>query len=167
MEWAILGAILLATAALTKPRFVAPLEDAYVTSGYGDDRSYRGPGATHQGIDFRASVGTRVGAVAKGIVTRVQPVDQSHAGKWLRIDHQNGYWSEYLHLDKAVVKVGQKVKAKQLIAYSGDTGAGGPHLHLQMKLNNKPVPAESLIPARYSDHVKKQAKKLGIKIASH
>lgn len=87
----------------------------------------------HGGIDIAVKTGTLVGAAAAGIVT-VASTDVGHYGTAVFIDHQNGYVTHYGHLSKILVKVGQKVKAGQIIAKSGSTGRStGPHLHFTIK----------------------------------
>jgi hypothetical protein len=46
-------------------------------------------------------------------------------------------YQRYLHLDSMVVKKGDRVRAGQLIGYSGDTGSGGAHLHYEDFINGK------------------------------
>ncbi len=89
----------------------------------------------HGGIDIAVKTGTLVGAAADGIVT-VASTNVGHYGTAVFIDHQNGYITHYGHLSKILVRVGQKVKAGQIIAKSGSTGRStGPHLHFTVKKN--------------------------------
>ena len=89
----------------------------------------------HGGIDIAVKTGTLVGAAADGIVT-VASTDVGHYGTAVFIDHQNGYITHYGHLSKILVRVGQKVRAGQIIAKSGSTGRStGPHLHFTVKKN--------------------------------
>ena len=68
-------------------------------------------------------------------------VKQFKGGNVLYIKHDNGYMSEYAHLqDKSIVlKVGQKVKKGQQVANMGDTGASasGCHLHFSLYKSTK------------------------------
>lgn len=89
----------------------------------------------HGGIDIAVKTGTLVGAAADGIVT-VASTNVGHYGTAVFIDHKNGYITHYGHLSKILVKVGQKVRAGQIIAKSGSTGRStGPHLHFTVKKN--------------------------------
>jgi len=93
--------------------------------------------STHGGIDIAVKTGTWVGAAADGIVT-VAGSGVGHYGTAVFIDHQNGYVTHYGHLSQVHVRVGQKVKAGQLIAKSGATGrVTGPHLHFTVKKNGQ------------------------------
>lgn len=54
-------------------------------------------------------------------------------GYWMVIDHGNGYYSEYQHLNKYYVTSGKYVKQGTVIAQSGNTGQGsGAHLHFEI-----------------------------------
>jgi murein DD-endopeptidase MepM/ murein hydrolase activator NlpD len=90
---------------------------------------------SHSGVDFRASVGTPVYAVADGVVEGTGDTDQTcykaSFGKWVFIRHNNGLSTAYGHLSLIKVSEGARVKKGDLIAYSGNTGhSTGPHLHL-------------------------------------
>jgi len=105
-------------------RLYAPLETLFVTSPFGMRN-----GSMHNGTDFRAAVNTPIYAPADGRVTSMY---SSHrGGKQLIIEHtQLNKRTGYAHLNGYVKKIGETVKAGELIAYSGNTGVGtGPHLH--------------------------------------
>jgi murein DD-endopeptidase MepM/ murein hydrolase activator NlpD len=92
----------------------------------------------HAGIDIAVPEGSWVGAGADGVVT-VAGDGIGHYGKAVFIDHEDGYETQYGHLSKIFVHVGQRVKARQLIAKSGSTGrVTGPHLHFTIKKNGVP-----------------------------
>lgn len=94
----------------------------------------------HKGTDFAMRTGTPVDAPAAGRVERV--VNHPIAGKYILILHDNGYETRYLHLSKALVKPGERVKMGQTIAMSGSTGrVTGPHLHYEVLVNNRQVDA--------------------------
>jgi len=84
--------------------------------------SITGERSLHGGIDIAVRQGTWVGAAADGVVI-VASNDVGHYGTAIFIDHENGYVTHYGHLSKMYVHVGQRVKARQLIAKSGATGA--------------------------------------------
>ena len=98
---------------------------------------------THQGIralDFDMATGTRVCAARDGVVVAIKQ-DSDRGGpspsfaleaNHVDILHADGTWATYVHLKKngALVRLGQRVKAGQVIGLSGATGqASGPHLH--------------------------------------
>ena len=92
----------------------------------------------HNGVDFKASVGTPVYAPADGTVTFSGY--QRAAGYYVIISHANNFSTVYMHLSKSEVKRGQKVIVGQLIARTGNTGrTTGPHLHYEIRINDRPV----------------------------
>ncbi|MFZ6017334.1 MAG: peptidoglycan DD-metalloendopeptidase family protein [Nitrospirota bacterium] len=94
----------------------------------------------HHGLDYSAPTGTPVSAVGDETVTFSGYKRQY--GKLVIIRHPNGYKTYYGHLSKIRkgIKRGIKVKQGQVIGYVGATGlATGPHLHYEIRINNKPV----------------------------
>ena len=94
-------------------------------------------GGGHNGVDFRAVIGTPITASKEGIVAGVGNTDQScngvSYGKWVLIKHPNNLSTLYAHLSIIKVSGGQQVETGQLVGYSGDTGyATGPHLHFEV-----------------------------------
>ncbi|MFJ1564785.1 M23 family metallopeptidase [Streptomyces erythrochromogenes] len=91
----------------------------------------------HSGQDFAVPVGTPVNAAAAGVVVKAGPNgggDGPAYGNAIVIKHANNTYSQYAHLSKIQVKVGQKVSVKQRIALSGNTGnSSGPHLHFEIR----------------------------------
>ncbi|MFC9812091.1 M23 family metallopeptidase [Streptomyces virginiae] len=91
----------------------------------------------HSGQDFAVPVGTPVKAAAAGVVVKAGPNgggDGPAYGNAIVIKHANNTYSQYAHLSKIQVKVGQKVSVKQRIALSGNTGnSSGPHLHFEIR----------------------------------
>ncbi len=93
----------------------------------------------HGGIDIAVPNNTWVSAAADGVVTFAGS-NAGHYGTAIFIRHQNGYETHYGHLSRVRVRVGQRVKARQLIARSGSTGRStGPHLHFTIKRNGSPI----------------------------
>lgn len=114
-----------------------PLENVFVTQLFGKTSSSKRlyASGSHSGVDFRASVGTPVLAMADGIVSGVGDTDITCSGasfgKWVFIEYNNGLSSAYGHLSLAKVNVGQKVSRGEVVGYSGNTGhTTGPHLHV-------------------------------------
>lgn len=107
-----------------------PLSYILVTSPFGERW-----GKFHYGLDFRAAVGTSVMAMAGGVVEGTGDTDiackGASFGKWVFIRYNNGLSSTYGHLSVISAKVGQKVKAGDIVGLSGNTGSStGPHLHV-------------------------------------
>ena len=82
----------------------------------------------HYGVDLAAPSGTPIVATRAGVVEKTSY--DSSSGYYVKIDHQDGFASKYLHMTHYIVKPGQSVSAGQVIGYVGSTGAStGPHLH--------------------------------------
>ncbi len=91
-------------------------------------------GKAHNGLDFRADVGTPVLAAKEGIVRAIGDTDRAcrgaSYGKWVLIEHPNNISTLYAHLSTIQVKEGKSVGREAQIGFSGNTGyATGPHLH--------------------------------------
>ena len=93
--------------------------------------------STHSGQDFAVPSGTEVVAAHGGTVVKAGgngAGDGSAYGNAIVIKHGNGTYSQYAHLSRIDVKVGQVVKTGQHIALSGNTGnSSGPHLHFEIR----------------------------------
>ena len=118
--------------------FIWPLEDVLVTQYFGETEfaktahAYKGKG--HNGIDLRASTGTKVRASLSGVISGVGNTDIAHGcysyGKWILLRHYNGLSTLYAHLSIIKVVEGQEVATGETIGFSGNTGySTGPHLH--------------------------------------
>ncbi len=115
----------------------------------------------HWGMDFSAPIGTPVYATGNGTVTQVSGSKRSRVGFGLevKIDHGYGYETVYGHLSAFNVKVGQKVKRGDVIAYVGNSGGStAPHLHYEVHKNGQKVnPADyyykDLSPQEYDEMV--------------
>jgi murein DD-endopeptidase MepM/ murein hydrolase activator NlpD len=113
-------------------RFIWPVEGR-ISGRFGNQRVYNGtPKSPHSGMDIAAEQGAPVKAPAAGIVTFAAP-DLYLTGGTVLIDHGAGVSSNFLHLSRIDVKVGDRVEQGQVFAAVGATGrATGPHLHWGM-----------------------------------
>ena len=116
-----------------------PLANIFITQLFGktsaSGRLYAS--GTHNGVDFRASMGTPVMAMADGKILGVGDTDQTcygaSFGKFIFIEYSNGLSSTFGHLSLIKVEEGQMVKRGQIVGYSGNTGhTTGPHLHVSL-----------------------------------
>ncbi|MFC7264688.1 M23 family metallopeptidase [Streptomyces lutosisoli] len=93
--------------------------------------------STHSGQDFAVASGTEVIAAHGGTVVKTGgngAGDGPAYGNAIVIRHGNGTYSQYAHLSRIDVKVGQIVATGQHIARSGNTGnSSGPHLHFEIR----------------------------------
>lgn len=107
-----------------------------VTSRYGESSSLRR--STHTGVDIGAAKGTPIKVVADGTVTFAGT--SGSYGKIVKVEHGNGVETWYAHANALYVKVGQTVKAEEVIAAVGSTGnSTGPHLHFEIRINGNIV----------------------------
>ncbi len=124
-------------------KFTKPVEGK-ITSDFGYRTTpAKGASTGHSGIDIGVPIGTPVKVIADGTVVAANGNMRGY-GNGMFVDHGtiNGKHiiSEYGHLSKFDVKVGDKVTKGQVIAKSGNSGIStGPHLHLTIKENNTPV----------------------------
>ena len=90
-----------------------------------------GGGEYHKGIDFHASTGDPVLAVADGVISYAGV--RSGYGNVVEIDHGNGYVTRYAHNSRLLVRVGDLVRAGDQVAKAGSTGhSTGAHVHFEV-----------------------------------
>lgn len=92
----------------------------------------------HEGVDFRADIGTPV--YAAGDATVKMSGRRGSYGQLIVLDHGNGYETRYAHLSRFEdgIRPGKEVKRGDLIGYTGNTGmTRGPHLHYEVRVNGK------------------------------
>jgi murein DD-endopeptidase MepM/ murein hydrolase activator NlpD len=116
-----------------------PVESGYISSLYGQRTDpFDGNQATHTGLDFAGAAGTRVLAVADGIVSHAGP--DGGYGRLIEITHGNGYLTRYAHNAKLLVSAGETVKRGDAIALMGSTGRStGTHLHFEVLRDGRSV----------------------------
>ena len=106
--------------------------------GYRSD-PFTGVRRMHYGVDLANRVGTTVKATMSGtvIVLGDQPLGY---GNYIVIRHERGFQSLYGHLDKIIVRNGQRISQGQKIGEMGSSGRStGSHLHFSLYKNNVPV----------------------------
>jgi murein DD-endopeptidase MepM/ murein hydrolase activator NlpD len=92
----------------------------------------------HKGTDFAASVGTPILATANGTVTKASYTKGN--GNYVMIKHNGVYATQYLHMKKRNVKVGQYVEQGDVIGWVGMTGnTSGPHVCYRFWKNGRQV----------------------------
>ncbi len=113
-----------------------PLDSVTVTQQFGrtTDSGRLYSSGSHNGVDFRASVGTPVKSALSGTVTGTGNSDAIAGcysyGKWVLVKHGNGLSTLYAHLSQIKVGQGESVGTSDVIGFSGNTGySTGPHLH--------------------------------------
>jgi murein DD-endopeptidase MepM/ murein hydrolase activator NlpD len=110
-----------------------------ITSGFGPRfHPILGYARMHTGIDFAAPLGTPIAAAADGDV--VWASWRGGYGRCIILLHGGGISTLYAHCSDITVFVGQKVKCREVIGYTGTTGLStGPHLHFEMRRFGHPV----------------------------
>ncbi len=99
----------------------------------------------HAGMDIDGDRGDVVASPANGIVTKAGW--EGGYGNLIEIDHGNGLTTRYGHLMRGDVVVGDTVQRGQLIGLIGSTGRStGPHLHYELRLNDKPINPRRFLP---------------------
>lgn len=118
-----------------------PIDGARIGSRFGMRRHpILGYTRFHRGVDFAAMTGTPIYAASDGMI-EVIGFNKS-AGNMITIKHDGGYKTRYFHMKAfyARLKLGSKVKQRQIIGYVGTTGMStGPHLHFEVLYNGKQV----------------------------
>jgi murein DD-endopeptidase MepM/ murein hydrolase activator NlpD len=116
-----------------------PASMDYISSGFGyRSDPFSGEGAFHAGLDFKGPFGAPIYAAAKGTVRFVG--QKQGYGNCVEIDHGNGLMTRYAHMSAFRAEVGQAVKAGDVLGAIGSTGRStGPHLHFEVRINDRPV----------------------------
>ncbi|WP_439602395.1 M23 family metallopeptidase [Devosia sp.] len=94
----------------------------------------------HSGVDLASPLGTPVYAGGDGVVKRAQWV--SGYGRYVELDHVNGYQTAYAHMSRIAdgLKPGDQVRQGQVVGYVGSTGnSTGNHLHYEIRVNGRTV----------------------------
>ena len=99
----------------------------------------------HAGLDIGGERGDVVVSPANGVVITADW--QGGYGNMIEIDHGNGLTTRYGHLSRIGVNLGDTVQRGQLIGLVGSTGRStGPHLHYELRLNDKPINPRRFLP---------------------
>lgn len=95
-------------------------------------------GEFHHGIDIAGDYGDPVRAADQGEVAFVG--EMPYYGRTVIIDHGTGEQTLYAHLQESLVKAGEFVEKGETVGRVGSSGrATGPHLHFEVRVNNKAV----------------------------
>lgn len=112
-----------------------PTNGGYLSSYFGEVRAK----SVHKGIDIAKNLGESVNAALDGKVISAG-YNNGGYGNLIVIEHQNNMKTYYAHLNEIYVNVGDMVKKDDIIGAVGSTGnSTGPHLHFELRVDNKPV----------------------------
>jgi len=119
-----------------------PLDDRGVVT-----RGQVSPGVqdeTHPGIDIAVPTGTPIRAAGGGVIRETG--EDPEYGRFVVLDHPDGYQSLYGHASRLLVAVGANVSAGEVIALSGSTGRStGPHLHFEIRVGGRAVDPRTVV----------------------
>ena len=117
-----------------------PANFQYISSGFGfrPNPFTGGGGEFHPGLDFKGPYGAPIYAAARGTVSFVG--QRSGYGNCVEIDHGNGLVTRYAHMSAFRTQLGKRVVPGEQIGQIGSTGRStGPHLHFEVRINDRPV----------------------------
>ncbi len=118
----------------------APVDYSRISSRYSGRRFHpvQKTWKAHRGTDYAAAHGTPIKSTANGTV--IASGYTSGNGNYVKVKHNDTYTTQYLHMSKRLVKVGQRVKQSDVIGEVGSTGlATGPHVCYRFWVRGKQV----------------------------
>ena len=121
---------------LVTAKILNPIENGRYTSYFG----YRinpitGDFSFHTGLDIAATSGNPIRAAWNGTVSKVG--EDSQAGKYIFLEHDDGFVTFYCHCSEIVAEKGSVIRQGETIARVGSTGwSTGPHLHFEIRKDN-------------------------------
>ena len=122
---------------------VKKVDGVKISSGFGMQiHPYTKKERMHNAVDIKAPEGTPVYATANGMIRKVRRNYKGDTGygKYLIIDHKDGYSTLYSHLSACNVNEGQEVKQGDVIGFVGNTGQStAPHLHYEVMKDGENV----------------------------
>ena len=112
----------------------------------------------HKGTDFAAPIGTPILSTANGVIVKSSYTRAN--GRYVTVKHNNTYSTQYLHMQKSNVRVGQQIEQGDVIGWVGMTGnTSGPHVCYRFWKNGLQVdPFKQKLPEAkpVSESLKKQ-----------
>ena len=103
-----------------------------------------GEGTSHPGLDIAVPADSYIRAAGAAIVVDVG--QDAVYGRFVTLDHGDGYRTLYAHASETLVEPGQRVRRNEVIALSGSTGRStAPHLHFEILLNGEAVDPLSMV----------------------
>jgi len=136
---------------LRKAFLKSPLKFSRLSSRYTQRRFHpvQKRWKAHLGTDYAAPTGTPIMSTGTGVV--IESAYSRFNGNYVKVKHNSVYTTQYLHMSKRNVKVGQRVRQGDILGYVGSTGlATGPHVCYRFWKNGKQVDhlAEKFPPAK-------------------
>ncbi len=104
----------------------------------------RGHVSYHRGLDLKGDVGAPVFSMADGRIVLAR--EMFYEGNMVVVDHGNKVFTYYMHMDSFNVRVGDSVKAGDMIGRVGSTGSStASHLHVALSIRGVHVHPLSLL----------------------
>lgn len=122
--------------------------DGNITSPYGSrEHPVHGGDEFHSGVDISVAPGTPIRATADGVVSFSGW--NGGSGNLVGVEQGFGYATFYAHNKTNAVKVGQRVKRGDIVAFAGSTGnATGSHTHYEIWKDGRHVNPKPFIEGR-------------------
>jgi murein DD-endopeptidase MepM/ murein hydrolase activator NlpD len=119
-----------------------------ISSPYGErDNPITGERTFHSGVDISATSGTPIRVTADGVVSYAGWTQSS--GYVVLVEHGCGFSTAYAHNKSNAVKIGQRVKRREIIGYIGSTGKStGPHVHYEVWEKGKRINPSKFLQGR-------------------
>jgi murein DD-endopeptidase MepM/ murein hydrolase activator NlpD len=127
----------------TGPEYI-PTSWPLTERGFVTQPLLEGGAADHPGIDIAVPTGAYIRAAGSGTVWEAgeDPV----YGRYLVLDHGQGYRSLYAHTSELFVSAGDVVRRNEVVALSGSSGrSSAPHLHFEILRDGEPVDPLTLV----------------------
>ncbi|MDH5472023.1 MAG: M23 family metallopeptidase [Gammaproteobacteria bacterium] len=126
-----------------------PINRGWISSYYGmRTNPFTGKLQFHKGMDFAAKIGSKVLAVAGGVIT--WSGERYGYGNLVEVNHGNGYVTRYGHNKENLVEVGDTIKKGQEIARMGSTGRStGPHVHFEVLKDGRQINPERFVQSKH------------------
>lgn len=103
-----------------------------------------GESGEHPGLDIAVPADSYIRASGSGVV--VDAGEDPVYGRFVTLDHGDGYRTLYAHASTTLVELGQRVRRNEVIALTGSTGRStAPHLHFEILLNGEAVDPLTLV----------------------
>ncbi|MCQ2530873.1 MAG: peptidoglycan DD-metalloendopeptidase family protein [Lachnospiraceae bacterium] len=127
-------AAIIRTGVLPSPEFVVPLDNCFISSGFG----YRW-GSLHTGNDYACGYGEPIYASAPGYIETVTHSDEGY-GNNVVMRHDDHLQTRYAHMSETACEEGQYVQRFEIIGYAGSTGnSTGNHCHFEIIQDGVPI----------------------------
>ena len=150
----------------------SPLKFGRLSSGFSMKRFHpvQKRNKPHLGTDYAAPTGTPIMATGDGVVIAASYTGGN--GNYVKVQHNSTYTTQYLHMSKRGVKVGEHVMQGDIIGYVGSTGlATGPHVCYRFWKNGSQTnhlkedfPPSKPVESKHLERYKKKLKKYKAKV---